>query len=574
MGVVLILLSGSLAAAPGIISYQGRLTDNTGNPITTFVNVTFTFWDADTNGNQLGGGFSDADIVFPDANGIYSTMIGDDPDNLIPPSVFSGDNVWLNVNVGGENLAPRKRMASVGFAISSGKGSGENIQSVIQDFVVASGESVTAGDVVSFASGKVRKSDAPTTFPENVFHYASTTYTKAAALSDTRFVIAYRDGGNSKYGTAIIGTLSGTNITWGSGSVFNQANMEGCDMSIAALSESQLVIAFSDSGNYDCGTAIVGVVTGDSILFKTKSEFESHSTDHISVARLTDTSFIVAYQDAEDTFYGKTRIGDVSSGSISWRPVHTFNNTFTSSPIHVLALSDTKVLFFYNSECRIGTVNNTSMGFSPITTIFNNNSSYIYAVAALSKNTFVVSNNEVIRVGIVADNFISLGPLYPFPETEMSIGSICHLSGNQIVVSYYDKANSYNGMVMLGTITGTSFKWSPSTLFNTGNPWDTTSVALSNVYFSLIYCDSWNSNYGTVVLGCSRGTIVGIAGNDANGGQSVPVIIHGVSNHHSGLEPGNTYFAGAAGSLSENAVYPNVGMAISDTELLLHIQRP
>jgi len=32
----------------------------------------------------LGGGFSDADTVTPDADGIYSTPIGDDPGNLIP----------------------------------------------------------------------------------------------------------------------------------------------------------------------------------------------------------------------------------------------------------------------------------------------------------------------------------------------------------------------------------------------------------------------------------------------------------------------------------------------------------
>ncbi len=105
------------SAAPGVINYQGRLTDTSGNPITTAVTVTFTFWDDEAAGTQLSSGFSDADTVTPDADGIYSTEIGDDPGNLVPESVFDGDSVWLNVNVGGENLTPRLRVTSVGFAI-------------------------------------------------------------------------------------------------------------------------------------------------------------------------------------------------------------------------------------------------------------------------------------------------------------------------------------------------------------------------------------------------------------------------------------------------------------------------
>jgi len=108
----------SLFAAPRLINYQGMLTDKQGKPITTPVEVTFTFWDAETGGNQLGAGFSDPDTITPDADGIYSTLIGDDPGNLIPESVFSGDSVWLNVNIAGDNLANRMRITSAGFAIN------------------------------------------------------------------------------------------------------------------------------------------------------------------------------------------------------------------------------------------------------------------------------------------------------------------------------------------------------------------------------------------------------------------------------------------------------------------------
>jgi hypothetical protein len=45
-------------------------------------------------------------------------------------------------------------------------------------------------------------------------------YISTAALSDSKFVTAYRDNG-ATCGTAIIGDVSGTTITYGSASVFD-----------------------------------------------------------------------------------------------------------------------------------------------------------------------------------------------------------------------------------------------------------------------------------------------------------------------------------------------------------------
>jgi hypothetical protein len=119
LALAILTFAMSLSAAPRLINYQGMLTDKQGKPVITAVEVTFTFWDSETGGNQLGAGFSDPDTVTPDADGIYSTLIGDDPSNLIPESVFSGDSVWLNVNIAGDNLANRMRITSAGFAIKA-----------------------------------------------------------------------------------------------------------------------------------------------------------------------------------------------------------------------------------------------------------------------------------------------------------------------------------------------------------------------------------------------------------------------------------------------------------------------
>jgi len=128
---IVLLVKTGMPATPGLISYQGRLTDPDGNPVTTKVSVNFTFWNSEKGGLLLGGGFSDTDFVIPDSRGLYSTLIGDNQGIRIPDSVFAGDSVWLNVNIEGEDLLPRRRMTSVGYSLRADKATTAAVASVL-----------------------------------------------------------------------------------------------------------------------------------------------------------------------------------------------------------------------------------------------------------------------------------------------------------------------------------------------------------------------------------------------------------------------------------------------------------
>lgn len=120
---VFILILGFVApiahAVPKLISYQGILKDSLGNPVTEMTVIAFTFWDAPFDGNQLAVGFTDYDNVNPNDAGIFSTEIGDS-NYQIPESLFENDTVYVNVNIDGEDMSPRKKISAAAYAIYAG----------------------------------------------------------------------------------------------------------------------------------------------------------------------------------------------------------------------------------------------------------------------------------------------------------------------------------------------------------------------------------------------------------------------------------------------------------------------
>ena len=97
-------------------------------------------------------------------------------------------------------------------------------------------------------------------------------------LPINKVVIAYSRLWKQRwYGTAIVGTVSGTSISFGSPVVFESAN--NCLTSVKYDSNNgKVVIAYQDNGNSSYGTAIVGTVSGTSISFGSATVFESGYT--------------------------------------------------------------------------------------------------------------------------------------------------------------------------------------------------------------------------------------------------------------------------------------------------------
>ena len=164
-----------------------------------------------------------------------------------------------------------------------------------------------------------------------VFESASVGNTVSAAFDSTnnKVVIAYSDSGNSSYGTAIVGTVSGTSISFGSPTVFES---DAITFSSAAFDSTndKVIIAYRDTGNSDYGTAVVGTVSGTSISFGSPTVFESGRSDSISVAYdSTNDKVVISYKDNPNNGYGTVIRGSVSGTSISFDTPIVFHSDST-----------------------------------------------------------------------------------------------------------------------------------------------------------------------------------------------------------------------------------------------------
>ncbi len=117
LAVVLVAVSAlSVLAVPGMINYQGKLTDSDSYPLDGTYQVQFHIYDAATGGSELWSETQSVTVT----DGIYNVQLG----SVTPltAGVFSSDAVYLEVVILNddtstwETLSPRQRLTSTAFS--------------------------------------------------------------------------------------------------------------------------------------------------------------------------------------------------------------------------------------------------------------------------------------------------------------------------------------------------------------------------------------------------------------------------------------------------------------------------
>jgi len=409
-----------------------------------------------------------------------------------------------------------------------------------------------------------------------------------------KVVIAYRDVGNSNFGTAIVGTVSGTSISFGTPVVFESAHA----LAISTTFDSNLnkvVIAYRDVGNSNFGTAIVGTVSGTSISFGTPVVFESALTSVISTTFDSNLNkVVIAYTDGGNSNFGTATVGTVSGTSISFGTPVVFESANTTQISTTFDSNLNKVVIAYSDvgnsnfgTAIVGTVSGTSISFGTPVVFESANTTQISTTFDSNLNKVVIAYRDVGNsnfgtaiVGTVSGTSISFGTPVVFESaTTTQISATFDSNLNKVVIAYSDVGNSNFGTAIVGTVSGTSISFGTPVVFESASTFDTSTTFDSNLNKVVIaYRDVGNSDFGTAVVFKPVETnlgvfnFIGISSGSYTDTQTATVqLISAVNEAQSGLTTAARYFVQTDGTLSTTADTPEVyaGLAVSATKIIV-----
>ncbi len=100
------------AAVPNLMQYQGHLTDDSGAPLDTIIDMTFTIYD-DSAGGTVWWNETQPSVVV--TNGLFNVLLGSV--NPISDSIFVDTPRWLGITIGSDpEISPRTRLVTVPYA--------------------------------------------------------------------------------------------------------------------------------------------------------------------------------------------------------------------------------------------------------------------------------------------------------------------------------------------------------------------------------------------------------------------------------------------------------------------------
>ena len=256
--------------------------------------------------------------------------------------------------------------------------------------------------------GTVSGTDISFGSESSVFESGNTYYLNGTFDSNlNKVVFAFADEDNSNYGTSVVGTVSGTDVTFGTQVIFESARSDY--MGVAFDSDlNKVVISYVDTGNSSYGTAIVGTVSGTSISYGTAVVFATANSSRMAYGTVYDTNInkvIVVFSDADNSGYPTGVIGTVSGTSISFSSETTFESAYNIHPSTVFDSTNNKLII---SQGGSSTVDGAALVVGPpvyaqVTTY--NTTDFIGVAAAAISDTATGSINIM---GSVNESLTSL----------------------------------------------------------------------------------------------------------------------------------------------------------------------
>ena len=409
---------------------------------------------------------------------------------------------------------------------------------------VSSGTGVSAGTAVQYSASNLAD-----------VYAADSVYDS----TNNKIVVVY-DGAGSGAGYGIVGTISGTSVSYGSAVQFSGGNARMSQVTYDSTNQ-RVVVAYSDAANSGYLTAAVGTVSGTSISWGTPVVADSTVNDfYIGIDFDINAGKVLIIWKDNSTAYNYGIVGTVSGTSISFGTKATVDTSYGYQMIGGLTYDANaqKHLFFRPrtsgtvADGYVGTISGTSVSWGSATSATTTQSLSVGWGSYDSNAQKVVVTYRIGAGGMGSQVATISGTSVSFGTQVVVDASI----NPDFTTNYYDstdqtivafgRATNYYGYV--GTVSGTAISWSSAS---------------------------------TLLLDAAFGYGLGTPAYDANADKGLILFANaGDSAAESAvttagalpLTTGTKYYVTTSGGFSSSADTPsvNAGLAISTTSLLLN----
>ena len=528
----------------------------------------------------IDGSYSNRGHVFPlKVDG--TTIVADTPNNFNGAATAGFPAISFDTNVNKSLIAFRHDSSEYASAVS---------YSPLK-------RNLTSENFLGFMSGEIRD-DSRTQAIGTAVQYESGDATQSNITFDStnnKIVITYRDSNNSNYASAIVGTVdpSDNSISFGSSAVFSNSSTAE-NKPVFDSANGKVVIAYSDGGNSNYGTAVVGTVSGTSISFGTPVVYNSgNATVSNGIAFDSNSNrVVISYKDQAQSDHGKAIVGSVSGTSISFGTEVTFRSQRVDDTSMTFDSTNNKVVIVWSDDFHNDAGGGGGYGRAVVGTVDPSDNSISFGsiaefashrVAAPSIGFDPVAGKVVIAheqngtalraiVGTVSGTSISFGTAVQYSTaTDQSLthnAVAFDSSAGKIAIAFKDETNSV-GKLIAGTVSGTSITFDDEiTLFDTSTQYGAVAYD-SNSERLVVQVRDTDPDGKAIVVALGHTTITR---QDTATSNSVKIDTKGaVINNQTSLTAGQQYFVQNDGTISETADDPSVfaGTAISATELIV-----
>ena len=365
-----------------------------------------------------------------------------------------------------------------------------------------------------------------------VFHANANTPHIATAFDSVngKVVINYGDqsSGANNACTGVVGTVSGTNISFGAESVidFTNSNSGNNDyISCAYDSTNGKVItsfAFHYSGTYDDGRSVVTTVSGTDLFAASSKVFNKASTKHIaSTYDTVSNKVVIVYQDNPNSHYGTAIVGTVANDTISFGSEVVFNSGDSNNISCAFDSVNEKVLIAYRAaggvgKAVVGTVSGSSISFGSESEFESGAIQYTSTVFDSVNGKFVISykdsddgNKGKSVVADISGGGISYGAIAEFNSASTDyISSTYDVVNGKVVVAYQDTGYSNYGRAVVGTIDGTTITFGTEVDFKTAAISNTAITSINGKVIIAFIDSAAGSNKCKAIVGTVSGSSI------------------------------------------------------------------